>query len=111
METGWAALAVPGEKERRHGSVALLTTGRKDTRKVFLAFTEVGRHLFPQLLDLLVESGYRARKPHYPIFWLFLIKAVSINRWWHMCKVLSQYHVALGGSQPWEQGTCCYTQQ
>lgn len=71
---------------------------------MFLAFTEVGRYHFPQLLDLPVESGYRARKPHSPIFWLLLIKAVSINRQWHICKVLSQCHVALGGSQSWEQG-------
>lgn len=68
METGWAALAVPGEKERRHRSIALLTTGRRETRKAFLAFTEVGRHPFPQLLVLPVESGDRARKPHSPHF-------------------------------------------
>lgn len=77
--------------------------GDKEGGKVFLAFTELRRHSFPHLLPLLVESGYGARKPHSPIFWLLLIKAVSINRWWHVCKVLSQCHVALGGSQSWEQ--------
>lgn len=40
METGWAALAVPGEKERRHGSVAPLTTGRRERRKLTTAFTK-----------------------------------------------------------------------
>lgn len=42
METGWAALAVPGEKEQRHGSVAPLTTGRRERRKQNMAFTKRG---------------------------------------------------------------------
>lgn len=46
METGWAALAVPGEKERRHGSIALLTTGRRDKEGV-LGFYRSGEISFP----------------------------------------------------------------
>lgn len=65
METGWAALAVPGEKEQRHGNVAPLTTGRREEEAV-LGFYEGGETLFPTASCLTYRRWLRARKLHSP---------------------------------------------
>lgn len=45
MEIGWAALAVPGEKEQCHGSMAPLTTCRKEEEAVLVFYKIV--QMFP----------------------------------------------------------------
>lgn len=46
METGWAALTVPGEKEQCHGSVVPLIADRREEEAV-LGFYRSGETLFP----------------------------------------------------------------
>lgn len=67
METGWAALAVPGEKERCHGSVNPLTTGRTEEEAV-LGFHKSGETLFPTGSCLTYRRWLQSKETSFPPF-------------------------------------------
>lgn len=59
---------MPGEKERRRGSVAPLTTGRREEEAVLSFYKSKKKkkksRCFSQLLALPIEGGCVARKHH-----------------------------------------------
>lgn len=62
METGWAALHVPAEEEKRRGNVAPLTAGRGEGKAVLVG--KWGRYCSPQHPPFPAEAGCGARKLH-----------------------------------------------
>jgi len=66
METGWAVLAVPGEKERCHGSVGPLTTGRRKEEAV-RGFYKSGQTLFPTA-SCLTYRCLQSKETSFPPF-------------------------------------------